>query len=65
MIEKLTISAPDWSRYRACPVCKAQLGAACMSLSGSIVGGRPDGVRTVTAKPHSSRKLRKSRKVGE
>lgn len=62
MIEKLTRPDTDWSRYRACPICKAPLGKACRSLSGRIVNGRPDGVLTILLIPHKARKLRIPRK---
>jgi hypothetical protein len=48
--------------YRACPVCKVPLGEPCVSLSGRIVGGRPDGARTELSLPHTIRKLRIRRK---
>lgn len=47
-----------WANYRACPVCKTPLGVACVSLSGMVVNGRPDGVRTELGAPHKSRKRR-------
>lgn len=50
--------------YRACSqVCRAPLGQPCISLSGKVVDGRPDGVRTELAKPHKARKLRVKRKI--
>jgi hypothetical protein len=49
----------DWNEYRKCSqVCRAAIGEPCFSLSGRIVGGRPDGVRTPLAVPHVSRKRR-------
>jgi len=51
----------DWSKYRACPVCKVALGMPCVSLSGRVVNGRPDGVRTVLPIPHTIRPLRTGR----
>jgi len=45
----------DWSRYRKCPVCAAEIGEACLALSG--IG--PDGeVREEAGRPHGSRKQR-------
>jgi hypothetical protein len=49
----------DWNLYRKCSqVCGAEIGQPCVSRSGRIVEGRPDGVRTVLAVPHVSRKRR-------
>jgi len=54
-----TPSDTDWDAYRKCSqVCGVETGQACVSLSGTIAGGRPDGVRTELARPHRSRKLR-------
>lgn len=45
--------------YRKCSqICRAAAGEPCFSLSGKIVNGQPDGVRTVLAAPHTFRKLR-------
>jgi hypothetical protein len=52
----------DWSLYRKCSqVCFAEIGKPCVSLSGTIVAGRPDEVRTELDRPHLSRKLRTQR----
>ena len=49
----------DWNLYRKCSqVCGAEIGQPCVSLSGTIVGGRPDEIRTELPRPHVSRKLR-------
>lgn len=48
--------------YRACPVCKTAISTACVSLSGRVVDGRPDNVRTELWLPHKARKLRTRRK---
>lgn len=54
----------DWSTYRKCSqVCAAPIGEPCVSLSGKVVNGRPDGVRTVLAVPHNARKRRTVRKT--
>lgn len=54
----------DWSDYRACSqVCRAEMGEPCFSLSGTVVDGHPDGVRTHLAVPHVSRKRRVRRTV--
>jgi hypothetical protein len=44
-----------WVLYRKCRVCDAETGQSCRSLSGTIVGGRPDGIETKLAEPHKSR----------
>jgi hypothetical protein len=55
--------AVDWNAYRKCSqVCRAEIGQPCFSLSGRIVGGRPDGVRTPLTHAHAARKLRIRRK---
>lgn len=52
----------DWSAYRACSqVCRAPIGEPCVSLSGRVVGGRPDQVRTALTHPHAARKRRTKR----
>lgn len=53
----------DWSRYRACPVCRVGLGQPCVSRSGRVVGGQPDQVRTVLSQPHTIRPLRSGRRA--
>lgn len=49
---------PYPAQYRACPVCRVKLGEKCISLSGKVVNGRPDQVRTELDKPHVMRKRR-------
>jgi hypothetical protein len=52
----------DWDDYRKCSqICRAEIGEACFSMSGRIIGGRPDGVRTYLAVAHASRKKRTRR----
>lgn len=46
----------DWERYRACPVCAAELGESCAALLKVIVGSTP--LKTEATAPHSGRKLR-------
>ena len=54
----------DWHGYRKCSqVCGMPTGKPCVSLSGTVVGGRPDGIRTELAIPHKARKLRTRRSV--
>jgi hypothetical protein len=49
----------DWNLYRKCSqVCRAEIGQPCISLSGRIVNGRPDGIRRELSVPHPSRKRR-------
>jgi hypothetical protein len=53
----------DWSEYRKCSqVCRAPMGEPCFSLSGRVVDGQPDGVRTILSQPHHGR-LRRTRRV--
>lgn len=53
------VTAVDWDDYRKCSqVCRAETGQPCFSLSGTVAGGRPDGVKTVLAEAHTSRKRR-------
>lgn len=49
----------EWSRYRACPYCLADLGEPCMSLTGR----RADGVHVaqVAPQPHGNRELRRAK----
>lgn len=54
-----TAEVTDWNDYRKCSqVCRAETGEPCTALCGTVAGGRPDGVKTVLAKPHASRKRR-------
>jgi hypothetical protein len=55
------VAAVDWSAYRACSVCRVELGRPCRSASGRIVGGQPDGIATELEHPHVARKLRAGR----
>lgn len=49
----------NWKLYRKCSqVCRAESGQPCVSRSGRIVAGRPDGVRTALLVPHESRKMK-------
>ena len=58
----MTQPVTDWNLYRKCSqVCGAETGEACVSLSGLIVGGQPDKIRTELEHPHLSRKLRTKR----
>lgn len=56
--------ATDWDAYGKCSqVCRQPTGKPCISQSGRIVGGRPDGALTPLAVPHAARKLLKRRKT--
>lgn len=50
----------DWTAYRQCPVCFADLGAPCLVLSGRTVDSAYRIVATDVARdrPHTSRELR-------
>lgn len=49
---------PDYpDRYLKCSICRVGKGESCVSQSGHIVGGRPDGARTVLDHPHNARKI--------
>lgn len=50
------MSAVDWSRYQQCPVCAAELGHACRSLTGFAAAG--GFLSTETKRAHGGRKLR-------
>lgn len=50
--------------YRKCSqVCRAEMGEKCFSLSGKIVEGQPDSIRTYLDRPHMARRLRVRRKA--
>lgn len=51
----------DFTAYRACPVCRVPIGAACVALNGRVAGGVPDGVRTPLPRAHAARKRRSGR----
>lgn len=53
------MSAVNWSDYRSCPVCKAELAAPCLVLSGRRVDSDYRVVVTDVRRdrPHSSREL--------
>lgn len=48
--------------YRACPICRVELGKRCRSLSGNVVAGRPDNVTVDLDHPHVARKRRVHRR---
>ena len=54
----MTQPVTNWIAYRKCPICLRMTGNACVSKSGRIVGGQPDGVLTELEHPHNARKLR-------
>lgn len=53
----------NWDDWRMCPICRAPIGGACFTLSGRVIGGRPDGVRTELPRPHTLRRRRIRRKA--
>lgn len=48
----------DWDSLRACPTCKRPTGKPCVSMSGRINGGQPDGEATPLPHAHVARKPR-------
>lgn len=48
----------DYSRYRACGTCKADLGKPCRERTGFVAGHDAEGVEIEAAVPHSGRLLR-------
>jgi hypothetical protein len=48
-----------WRLWRKCTVCDAEIGEPCRSLSGTVAGGRPDGIETTLPRPHRARHPRK------
>lgn len=54
-------AAVDWTAYRACPTCKAASGEACRTMSGRVVGGRPDGAAQPLSHAHVARVRRSGR----
>jgi hypothetical protein len=52
------VTAVNWAGLRKCPVCFAEIGDPCLSLSGLTAGA---GVAVVAPAPHSSRKPRTGR----
>lgn len=48
--------AVDWSRWRACDACKAELGKPCASLTGALGDGTV--VFVEAPGPHGGRKAR-------
>jgi hypothetical protein len=55
------VEAVDWGAYRACRVCRVELGRPCRSASGRVVDGRPDGIATELEHPHVARERRTGR----
>jgi hypothetical protein len=50
----------DWARWRACPVCFAELGQPCLTLSGFTAAGP---VSVAAERPHGGRKERTAPKL--
>jgi hypothetical protein len=55
------VAAVVWDDYRQCPTCRRPTGSACVSQSGRVVLGRPDGVETELEHPHVARRRRAGR----
>lgn len=51
----------EWDLYVKCRTCGAARAVPCRSISGTIVGGRPDGHSTPLLLPHTGRKMRAGR----
>lgn len=65
MSQIVTPLLTNWDLYRKCSqICRAEIGQPCVSRSGRIVNGQPDGVLTALAVPHKARKIR-TRKVAK
>lgn len=52
------MTAVDWTRYRQCEHCMAELGKPCMVLSGFRNGP----IEVAAEQPHGGRKLRAASK---
>ena len=65
LIERVEAAAEsmsiDWHAFRKCPVCRREIGAPCVSASGTLVNGRPDGKLTPLRHAHVARKRRTGR----
>lgn len=55
------VDAIDWDAYRQCPTCRRETGRPCVSQSGRVLSGRPDGMETELEHPHAARKRRTGR----
>jgi len=60
-VHAVAVAAVDWTVYRLCPVCRRASGDACVSLSGAVAGGRPDGILTEITHAHAARRRRSGR----
>jgi len=60
-VHAAAVAAVAWDDYRKCPTCLRPMGVACVSLSGYISGGRPDGVEQLLEHPHVARRRRSGR----
>lgn len=45
----------DWTEWRRCAACGAEIGEPCRARSGKVVGGHPDMARTDLVFPHKNR----------
>lgn len=55
------VVAPDWARYRKCPICDAARGRPCTSMFEAVVEGRPAGGPKVLNIAHGFRQHRDGR----
>ena len=55
------VAAVAWDDYRKCRTCLRETGRPCVSRSGRVVGGHPDGVETELEHPHVARPRRRRR----
>lgn len=53
----------NWLEYRKCGICMVGTGNPCVSRSGRIVDGQPDGIRTELKAPHKGRRLRTAKRM--
>jgi hypothetical protein len=51
----------DVDGYQLCGTCRRPSGRPCVSRSGHVVDGRPDGVENELEHAHAARKRRKGR----
>jgi hypothetical protein len=56
--DEVAVPLTAWERYRLCVICRVGIGEPCESVSGEVVGGRPDKERFQLLFPHKARKLR-------
>lgn len=55
------LSMTDWSVYRKCRICRAEIGEACEALYSRVENGAPAGARRELLVPHGFRQRRRGR----